>query len=324
MAVRQSATTETTDSFVPETTLSGDEKARLAKASRAFSRTMQGSPEGRTTRDCPPVSARLKLRVRSVPVIVPVLRRNGYGHGNGRPQGAIYNGFGWNHHLLTARGSVDAYTRSTSGKPTDGRALASAGYGADDGSKRRAAARLFRGVFAASLALLAIGVGLQGEVLPARGKLREFKTEERVPFEVSGFLHVHDPTGDRGPAGNGNHALDADIAGERAMIRLICLSGLAVERFRNPDGNDRSFGKSDLFDDRLGWPRGRRRLDRRRGRRLRNLLLRRRSGCGLLLVLALVPRSLMFVRYCAWRRSHLRRLRNRRRGYSRLLRRLNR
>ena len=108
------------------------------------------------------------------------------------------------------------------------------------------------GVLAAAGAFLAEGVGHQRDFPAPRGEFGEFDAQQRRPFEVCRLAGVDDAAHHGRPAGNGNDALGAEIAGQRAVKHVIGLRGLGVEGFRDADGDDGAGRKRDLLDHRLG------------------------------------------------------------------------
>src|ERR1700749_1718170 len=76
-------------------------------------------------------------------------------------------GFGGNLNLLTAGDGVGTGSDTAAGSGSDGCAFASAEDAAEDGSDGCAAANFFGGVRATALALDAVGIGVDGELIAA-------------------------------------------------------------------------------------------------------------------------------------------------------------
>src|SRR5438477_1775795 len=233
----------------------------------------------------PRTSAMLKLRV-LLGAIVIAGGRDGDRKGDGRLQAEVDEGFRRDHRLLAARSGIHAGTRGAPGQAADHRALAAPGQRSNDGAQCRTAARFLRGVLASRGALLAERIGYERDLFPTRREVRQLKTQKGVALEVSRLPGIDNAPHYRRSMGNGDHTLGAEIARQGTVEYIISLCGFAVERFRNPDGDNGSRRQRDFLDHRLGRRRrGRRRLGRRRRRGLRYLLLRFRGrGGGWLLV----------------------------------------
>ena len=105
--------------------------------------------------------------------------------------------FGLDLDLLTAGDGVGSGTDTAPGSGSDGCALASAENSSEDCSNSCAATDLFSGVGAATLALNAIRVGVDGDFFAAPIDAGEFDGEKGAAFVVGGLLYGDDATRDR-------------------------------------------------------------------------------------------------------------------------------
>src|SRR5882757_3755058 len=155
-------------------------------------------------------------------------------------------GFGGNLNLLAAGDGVGSgsYTAACSG--SDGCAFASAEDAAEDGADGCSATYFFGGVFAAALALDAIGLGVYSDLFTAAIDAGEFDGEQRAAFVVGGLLHGDDAAGDGGAGADDDNAVGDDVRGDSAGEGFTLLRGGAVEGLGNPDGDRGSGGEGDV------------------------------------------------------------------------------
>src|SRR6202042_2250282 len=212
--------------------------------------------------------------------------------------------FGLDLDLLTAGDGVGSGTDTAAGSGSNGCALASAENTSEDCSDSCAAADFFSGVGAATLALDAVRVSVDGDFFAAAIDAGEFDGEKGATFVVGGLLYGDDATGDGSALTDDDKAVGDDVGGDGAGEVFALLRGGAVEGFRDSDGNGGAGGGGDVVESRRGWRRwwGRREFLRRgrRGRRdFGGSRLRRRCGLadyGRCLRLRLGGRSRLWLR----------------------------
>src|SRR5208337_587390 len=243
------------------------------------------------------------------PVLSGSRKGDGDSDGDRRLQAKVEQGFRRNLHLLSTRGALNARSRGGASQGADGCSLAAASQRPDESAECAASTYLFCRVLTPPGGRLVIGLRYKGHLLPAHGKLRQFKREGSAARKVGRILDSRHPPLYRRLAGNGHNPICHQVVGSRAMKNLVGRCGLAVELVSKYDLYDRARIKRKLLDNRLRRRRGRwrrRRRCRRCGLHRSRLGNRRRllwrSGFSLFLELARI-RFRPFLLDERWRRG---------------------
>src|SRR5215469_2695561 len=181
-------------------------------------------------------------------------------------------GLGLDLDLFAARDGVGTGSDGAAGSGSDGCAFASADDSAEDGADRCSAADFFCGVLAASLALDAVGIGVDGDGSAVAIDAGQFDSEQRTAFVVGGFLNGDDAAGDGRSGADDDDAIRDDIRGDDAGECFALLGSGAVKGLGDAN-RDRSSGVDcHVTEGWRGWWWGRQ-LRGRRGRGSGNYLL---------------------------------------------------
>jgi hypothetical protein len=161
--------------------------------------------------------------------------------------------FGGNLNLLTACDGVGSGSETAAGSGSDGCAFASAEDASEDGADGCSATDFFGGVFAATLALDAVWVGVDGEFFTAAIDAGELDGEKGTALVVGGLLHGNDAAGDGGALTDDDEAVGDDVGGDGAAEGLALLGGGAVEGLGDANRKGGAWIDGDVTEGWWGW-----------------------------------------------------------------------